>query len=108
MKGLQAVDAIERDKHEFVPGAPQWPEPISIKPPEAIPLPPPETDTSPSLVPEHSPLDDIANMLRAATYGEMIELAAEMWAARGDGDINLDTLPAVLHRWSTRRSDDGR
>jgi len=100
---MRALEPVRRDKREFTPGAPQWPDPVRVMPPEAIPLPPPETDTSPPLVPEHSPLDDIANMLRAATYGEMIELTAEMWAARGDGEINQDTLPAILHGWATER-----
>lgn len=48
-------------------------------------------------------LDDIALSLRSLTYGEMIELAGGLWTARDDGDITSDSLPAVLHRWATRR-----
>jgi len=67
-----------------------------IEPPPAAAPPPP--------VPKHSPLDDIANMLRAITYGEMIELAGELWRERGEGDIDLKTLPAIFHLWSTKRA----
>ena len=49
-------------------------------------------------------LDEIADVVRALTYGEMMELAASMWNVRPD-DANLTehNLPAVLYRWSTSR-----
>jgi hypothetical protein len=119
MKGLQAVDAIERDEHEFVQPrrkiigyartAPPGMHPDDHPATPLLPAPAETTALAPEDTPEHSPLDDIDNLLRALTYGEMIELAEEMWKARGDGEITLETLPAVLHRWSTtRRNEDVR
>jgi hypothetical protein len=35
------------------------------------------------------PLDEIAGITRALTYGEMIDLAAELWKAAGGAEIKL-------------------
>ena len=44
----------------------------------------------------------IATMVRALTYGEMIELAQAIWKIRPEGGgVDQDTLPMLLHRWST-------
>jgi hypothetical protein len=49
-------------------------------------------------------LDEIADFVRALTYGEMIELAESMWSVRpDDSELNAHNLPAVLYRWSTSR-----
>ena len=49
-------------------------------------------------------LDEIADVVRALTYGEMIELAASMWNVKPDGSsLTEHNLPAVLYRWSTSR-----
>jgi hypothetical protein len=49
-------------------------------------------------------LDEIADVVRALTYGEMMELAASMWSVRPDGaNLTEHNLPAVLYRWSTSR-----
>ncbi len=49
-------------------------------------------------------LDEIADVVRALTYGEMMELAESMWNVRpDDGDLTEHNLPAVLYRWSTSR-----
>ena len=49
-------------------------------------------------------LDEIADVVRALTYGEMMELAASMWNVRPDGaDLTEHNLPSVLYRWSTSR-----
>jgi hypothetical protein len=49
-------------------------------------------------------LDEIADVVRALTYGEMMELAASMWNVRPDGaNLTEHNLPAVLYRWSTSR-----
>ena len=49
-------------------------------------------------------LDEIADVVRALTYGEMMELAASMWNVRPDGgSLTEHNLPAVLYRWSTSR-----
>jgi hypothetical protein len=49
-------------------------------------------------------LDEIADVVRALTYGEMMELAESMWNVRtDDSDLNERSLPAVLYRWSTSR-----
>ena len=46
------------------------------------------------------PLDEIADMTRSLTYGEMIDLAAELWKAAGGAEITAETLPAIFHQWS--------
>jgi tryptophanase len=53
---------------------------------------------------DRQPLDEIAMLVRALTYGEMIELAESMWNVKPDNsELNEDNLPAVLYRWSTSR-----
>jgi hypothetical protein len=48
-----------------------------------------------------NPLNEIATMMRALTYGEMMELAQEIWKIRPEGEgVSQDTLPMLLHRWS--------
>jgi hypothetical protein len=46
------------------------------------------------------PLDDIAHIICFLKYGEMIDLAAELWKAAGGAEITAETFPAILHRWS--------
>ena len=49
-------------------------------------------------------LDEIADVLRLLTYGEMMELAETMWNIRPDGsELTEHNLPAVLYKWSTLR-----
>jgi hypothetical protein len=49
-------------------------------------------------------LDEIADVVRLLTYGEMMELAETMWNVRpGDTELTENNLPAVLYRWSTSR-----
>jgi hypothetical protein len=49
-------------------------------------------------------LDEIADVLRLLTYGEMMELAETMWNVRPDGsELTEHNLPAVLYKWSTSR-----
>ena len=50
-------------------------------------------------------VDEIAALFRSLTYIEMMELAAELWACRGDG-IDEQGLPATLHRWSKTRGKE--
>jgi hypothetical protein len=50
-------------------------------------------------------LDEIALLMLALTYGEMIELADAIWSAQPEGSaITKDNLPTLLHRWSKSRS----
>jgi hypothetical protein len=54
---------------------------------------------------ERRPVDEIAVLIRALTYADMIELAEGIWDAQPEGlNIAKDTLPNVLHRWSTSRT----
>jgi len=54
---------------------------------------------------DRAPLDEIAMLVRALTYGEMIELAEGMWKVQPDGAVvTQENLPALLHRWSTSRT----
>jgi len=49
-------------------------------------------------------LDEIADVVRALTYGEMMELAESMWSVRpDDGELTETNLPATLYRWSKSR-----
>jgi hypothetical protein len=49
-------------------------------------------------------LDEIADVVRLLTYGEMMELAETMWNVRpADSELTEHNLPAVLYRWSTSR-----
>jgi hypothetical protein len=50
------------------------------------------------------PIDQIADLTRTLTYGEMIDLATELWKAAGDAEITATTLPAILHRWANERA----
>jgi hypothetical protein len=50
-------------------------------------------------------LDEIALLLLALTYGEMIELADAIWTAQPEGSaITKENLPTLLHRWCKSRS----
>lgn len=51
--------------------------------------------------PSCSPIDDIAALVGALTYGEMLEFAE---ALAGGGEITRDALPGRLHAWATRAS----
>jgi hypothetical protein len=45
--------------------------------------------------------DKIAEIVRALTYAEMIEFAVGLWSLRGEGEVNSETLPKILHAWAT-------
>jgi hypothetical protein len=54
---------------------------------------------------DRQPLDEIAMLVQALTYGEMIELAEGMWKVQPEGAaVTQENLPALLHRWSKSRS----
>ena len=54
---------------------------------------------------DRNPLDEIAMLVQALTYGEMIELAEGMWKVQPDGSaVTQEHPPALLHRWSKSRS----
>jgi len=54
---------------------------------------------------DRKPLDEIAMLVQALTYGEMIELADAMWKVQPEGSaVTQENLPALLHRWSKSRS----
>ena len=46
-----------------------------------------------------SPIDAIAELMRGLTYGEMVELAGEIWAVR-DREITAENLPQILWDWA--------
>ena len=49
-------------------------------------------------------LDEIADVVRTLTYGEMMELAESMWNIKPeDSNLTEHNLPAGLHHWSTSR-----
>jgi hypothetical protein len=54
---------------------------------------------------ERQPVDEIAALMRALTYGEMMELAEGLCNINGQGsEISKDNLAGLLHRWSTSRN----
>jgi len=47
------------------------------------------------------PLNEIAALVLALTYGEMIEFADAVWKVQPEGSaINQENIPALLHRWA--------
>ena len=50
--------------------------------------------------PERKPLDEIAALVRALTYGEMIELAEAIWSVKPGEELTEASLPMTLHLWS--------
>jgi hypothetical protein len=46
-------------------------------------------------------LNEIATLVRSLTYGEMMELAQAIWKIRPEGAIDKQSLPMMLHLWST-------
>jgi hypothetical protein len=60
-------------------------------------------DTRPPSAMAANPLDNIATLVRLLTYGEMMDLAAAVWKAKPDGkELDGETLPGTLHRWSAK------
>jgi hypothetical protein len=54
---------------------------------------------------ERRPVDEIAALMRALTYGEMMELAEGLCNVNGQGsEVSKDNLPGLLHRWSMSRT----
>ncbi len=53
----------------------------------------------------YDPIEKIAQLIRLLTYGEMIELAAGLWNAAGDGEITAKALPVILHRWAKEHAN---
>jgi hypothetical protein len=52
--------------------------------------------------------DEIAALMLALTYGEMIALADAIWKAQPEGStITPENLPAVFHYWSKARAGEG-
>jgi hypothetical protein len=45
--------------------------------------------------------NEIAEHVRALTYTEMIEFSRGLWRLRGEGKLNSETLPKILHAWAT-------
>jgi hypothetical protein len=45
-------------------------------------------------------IDKLQELTGSLTYGEMIDLAAELWKAAGEAEITAETLPAILDRWA--------
>ena len=54
-----------------------------------------------------NPIDDLASLMRALTYGEMIELTKAIWKANGDQPITLERLPGIWHQWAKGNVDGG-
>jgi hypothetical protein len=48
----------------------------------------------------HNRFDEIAELVRVLTYAEMIEFAGGLWRLRGEGKVNGETLPKILHAWA--------
>jgi hypothetical protein len=50
-------------------------------------------------------LNEIATLVRSLTYGEMMEFAQAIWNIRPEGTIDQQSLPMMLHLWSTSPLD---
>ena len=50
-------------------------------------------------------LDEMASLVQALTYGEMVELAEVLWKVQPEGSaVTRENLPELLHRWSISHS----
>ena len=47
-------------------------------------------------------LAEIATLVRLLTFGEMVELAAEIWKAADGKEITAETLADILWTWSSK------
>jgi len=45
-------------------------------------------------------LEEIAALMRALTYGEMMRFCQDLWKSRPDGALDEHSLPMMLHLWS--------
>ena len=52
-------------------------------------------------------LEEIAALVRALTYGEMMDLAQAIWKTRPEGSIDQHSLPMMLHLWSSPPTEGG-
>ncbi len=52
-------------------------------------------------------LDDIATLVRSLTYGEMMQFAHAICKIRPGGAIDQQSLPMMLHLWSTSSPGGG-
>ncbi len=53
---------------------------------------------------ERNRLNEIAVVVQALTYGQMMELAQAVWKMKPeDGQLTAATLPPTLHRWCMSR-----
>ena len=46
-------------------------------------------------------LNEIATLVRSLTYGEMMQFAHAIWKIRPEGTVDQQSLPMMLHLWST-------
>ena len=47
-------------------------------------------------------IDKLATLIRCLTYGEMLELASELQKTAAAEEITAETLPTVVHRWTSK------
>jgi hypothetical protein len=56
--------------------------------------------------PESNRLDQLACLVRTLVYGDLMQMAADMWKAKeptkGNRPITQADLPMMLHRWATK------
>jgi hypothetical protein len=52
-------------------------------------------------------LNEIATLVRTLTYGEMMEFAHAICKIRSEGTIDQQSLPMMLHLWSTSSPGGG-
>lgn len=74
---------------------------LGKKEPDSDPPPPKPNRVDYIAAVEFMRVDYIAELMRALTYGEMIELAAAIWA-KADGEITIEKLPQILWDWSVK------
>ena len=108
----QPVDRATSDQGRPARGEPALPEDPRDVAVDTLPLPDEKEDAMVSPISlrkfqeqlDRNCLDEIALLLLALSYGEMIELADAIWSAQPEGTaITKDSLPTLLHRWSKSR-----
>lgn len=82
-----------QDNDEFAPLVPADEEPADM---------PPDPE-QPAQEAQSNRLNEIATIVRALTYGEMMELAAGFWLAKPEGEMTPEAMAPTLHKWSQKQ-----
>jgi len=81
-----------------------WNQEVTCETPSPHPV--SQSPRAETAVPPRDRLDELAVLVRALTYAEMLEFAQSVWSARGNHRMTPETLPRILHGWA-RKMEEG-